>query len=84
MYYESNIVNFFISSKQHSKAKPITNSWTASGIVLPINKLPIDQCKQGKGKQDHIKDIKLSEFSSTCEVRVLIGADMLRIHLQTR
>ena len=41
MSYESNLVNFFISSKQHPKVIPITNSRTAFGIELPINKLPI-------------------------------------------
>ena len=40
MSYKSNLVNFFISSKQHPKVIPITNSWTVSGTDLPINKLP--------------------------------------------
>ena len=46
MSYESNLVNFFISSKQHPKKLPITNSWTVSGIELPINKLPLPQIKE--------------------------------------
>ena len=41
MSYESNLVNFFISSKQHPKVIPITNSRTVFGMELPINTLPI-------------------------------------------
>ena len=47
MSYKSISVNFFISLKQHPKAIPITNSWTVSGIELPINKLKPKLKKNG-------------------------------------
>ena len=79
MSYKSNLVNFFISSKQYPKVIPITNSWTVSGTDLPINKLPIAQIKE---KWDHPGDIELSELSSSCEVGFLTVADMPQLHLQ--
>ena len=48
-------------------------------IELPINKLPIAQIKE---KWDHLRDIELPELSNSCEVEVLIGADMPQPHLQ--
>ena len=71
MSYKSNLLNFFISLKQHPKPIPITNSWTVSEIELPAKKIP-----------KYLRDIELSELSSSCEVGVHIGADMLRLHLQ--
>ena len=79
MCYESNLVTFLISSKQHPKAIPITNLWTLSMMELPTSKLPIDQIKE---KWNHVRDIEPSELSSSCEVRALIGADMPQLHLQ--
>ena len=79
MSYESNLVNFFISSKQHPKVIPITNLWPVFGIELPINKLPIAQIKEN---WDHLRDIELPELSSSCEVEVLIGADRPQLHMQ--
>ena len=77
MSYESNLVNFFISSKQHPKVIPITNSRTDFGIELPINKLPIAKIKE---KWDHLRDIELPELSSSHEVGVLLGSDVPQLH----
>ena len=79
MSYKPKLVNFFISSKQHPKIIPIANPYSISAIELPINKLPIAQIKE---KWDGIRDIELSELSSSCEVGVLIGADMPKLLLQ--
>ena len=76
--YGSNLVNFFISWKQHPKAI-LVNSWTVSGIELPNNKLPIAQIKE---KLDHLRDVELLELSSSCKFGVLLGADMPQLHLQ--